>query len=64
MSKKLTFVQARRCILTVLCTSPFLLTLSYGRKDSSLALISKDSGEFVIVNGWVMLKQDIIEYAG
>jgi len=52
----------RRRLLFMLMTSPlFLYFRSYGNQISPHALSLQEPG-FIIINGWVLLNQDLIEY--
>ena len=63
MTKEQSPMQNRRRFLAALLTSPVLLSsISYCRENIFPAIPSIDTDGFVIVNGWVLLKQDIIEY--
>ena len=65
MSNGPLLMQKRRHFLIALLTSPLLLYAhSSGRKNSFPAMEIKDSGRFIIMNGWVMLKQDLTEDIG
>jgi len=63
MTRELLPMQNRRLFLAALFTSPLLLYIhSFGRNDSFPAMALVDSEGFVIMNGWVLLKQDIAEF--
>jgi len=56
------FLPARRAFLASLVSFPILLYFCFpGRNINSPALMLGDSDDFIIVNGWVLLKQDIVE---
>ncbi len=63
MTKKQSPIQNRRRFLAALLTFPLLLSsIAHGREKKFLAIPSIGADGFVIVNGWVMLKQDITGY--
>lgn len=63
MNEETSPLQNRRLILSALILSPLLLySILHGGKNRSPAMATLDSDEFVIVNGWVLLKEDIAEH--
>ncbi len=59
---KAPFLQKRRFVLSALIISPLLLYSYSGRWQSRLPeMAAGNFDDFVIINGWVMLKQDIAE---
>lgn len=62
MIDEASLLQNRRRILFALVMSPLILySYTRGRRDRSAAMTNRISGDFVIVNGWVLLKQDLAE---
>ena len=60
MTKEQSPMLNRRYFLAALLASPFLLSsIAHGREKTFLAIPSIGADGFVIVNGWVLLKQDI-----
>lgn len=63
INEETSLLQNRRFILSALIMSPLLLySCLHGEKNRFSVTATADSDEFVIVNGWVLLKQDIAEY--
>lgn len=62
MTEETSFLRNRRLILSALIMSPLLLySYLHGGKNRPPAMATADSDDFVIVNGWVLLKEDIAE---
>jgi hypothetical protein len=62
IKEETSFLQNRRLVLSAMVMSPLLLySYFHGGKNRFPAMAAADSGDFVIVNGWVLLKEDIAE---
>lgn len=63
MTKEVLHLENRRFFLAALVAFPLVLySYSASRKKPLPALPIGQTDDFVIINGWVMLKQDIAEY--